>query len=254
MVIKDIKYSSSIMNGEIATFKLSLFDKFITSYKASNSLVLEATKAFDQFLSALDKFFDLYKELTEYNINNNNKIENLIEENKKWKTIKDIEDNITEIFIKNELKGNNNKLTLTMGLKDIFSVDPLKGVIHIIMQIPTFTNEEYEIQKKGKVNYSFRESKDNIKILISSKCTKNIHILLIDAYNPTLGIESIPVSFGDNNSLSLKDLLLIRNEFRTLVANYTQARGISGSPRFKIPTKIEEAILDLPTDILVCLE
>jgi len=56
------------MNSEIATFKLSSFDEFVTSYKSSNSLALEASEAFDQFIPALDKFFDLYEELTEHNI------------------------------------------------------------------------------------------------------------------------------------------------------------------------------------------
>jgi len=53
------------MNGEIATFKLSLFDEFVKFYKSGNDLALEALEAFNQFLPALDKFFDLYEELTE---------------------------------------------------------------------------------------------------------------------------------------------------------------------------------------------
>lgn len=69
MTVKNAKHSSSIMNGEIATFKLSLFNEFVTSYKTSNSLALEATEAFDQFIPSLDMFFDLYEELTEHNIN-----------------------------------------------------------------------------------------------------------------------------------------------------------------------------------------
>ena len=52
------------MNGEIAMFKLSLFNEFITSYKSANVLASEALEAFDQFLSTLDKLFDLYEELT----------------------------------------------------------------------------------------------------------------------------------------------------------------------------------------------
>lgn len=63
MTVKNAKHSSSIMNGEIATFKLSLFNEFVTSYKTSNSLALEATEAFDQFIPSLDTFFDLYEEL-----------------------------------------------------------------------------------------------------------------------------------------------------------------------------------------------
>ena len=58
------------MKGEIATFKLSLFDDFVTSYKATNSLALEAVEAFDHFLDALDKFFDIWEELIENKMNN----------------------------------------------------------------------------------------------------------------------------------------------------------------------------------------
>ena len=57
------------MHGEIATFELSSFDEFTTSYKAINSLAPEAVKAFDQFLTALDKFFNICQELTVYKIN-----------------------------------------------------------------------------------------------------------------------------------------------------------------------------------------
>ena len=44
------------MNGEIATFMLSSFDEFVTSYIASNHSLLasEAVEAFDHFLSTLD--------------------------------------------------------------------------------------------------------------------------------------------------------------------------------------------------------
>ena len=59
------------MNGEIAIFKLSLFDQFIKSYKSANNLAPEVLEAFEQFLSALDKFFDLYEELTENEISSN---------------------------------------------------------------------------------------------------------------------------------------------------------------------------------------
>jgi hypothetical protein len=58
------------MNGEIATFKLSLFDEFVKSYKSSNDLAFEALEAFDQFLPALDKFFDICEELTDDEIRN----------------------------------------------------------------------------------------------------------------------------------------------------------------------------------------
>jgi hypothetical protein len=58
------------MNGEIAMFKLSLFNEFITSYKSANDLASEALEAFDQFIPALDRFFDLYEELTEDKMSN----------------------------------------------------------------------------------------------------------------------------------------------------------------------------------------
>ena len=48
------------MNGEVATFMLSSFDEFVTSYKTNNNaLVSEAVEAFNHFLPTLDKFFDL---------------------------------------------------------------------------------------------------------------------------------------------------------------------------------------------------
>jgi len=74
MTVKDTKHSSSLMNSEIATFKLSSFDEFVTSHQADNSLASEAIMAFNQFLPALDKFFDLYKELTEHNVNSDDVI------------------------------------------------------------------------------------------------------------------------------------------------------------------------------------
>ena len=85
----------------------------------------------------------------------------------------------------------------------------------------------------------------SIKTMMSSECTKNIHILLIGTYDPTLEVESTPVKFGDSHSLSLKDLLLTRNELKILVINYSQTRIISGSPKFKIPEVIENAIFRL---------
>lgn len=52
------------MNGEIATFMLSSFDEFVTSYIASNHSLLasEVVEAFDHFLSTLDRFFDFLDE------------------------------------------------------------------------------------------------------------------------------------------------------------------------------------------------
>ena len=52
------------MNGEIATFKLSSFDEFIIIYKANNVLTPKALEAFNQFLTALSRFFNFLKEFT----------------------------------------------------------------------------------------------------------------------------------------------------------------------------------------------
>jgi hypothetical protein len=56
------------MIGEIATINLSLFDKFVSSYRVTTSLASEALEAFDQFLPALYRFFDIWKDM-ECNIN-----------------------------------------------------------------------------------------------------------------------------------------------------------------------------------------
>ena len=56
------------MSGEIATFELSSFDKFVSSYQNTTSLAPEALEAFNQFLPALDKFFDLIDSI-EFNTN-----------------------------------------------------------------------------------------------------------------------------------------------------------------------------------------
>jgi len=47
-----------------------LFDEFITSYKFTNSPASEVIEAFNQFLLALNKFFDIYEELTEDYLSN----------------------------------------------------------------------------------------------------------------------------------------------------------------------------------------
>lgn len=57
------------MNGEIATFKLSSFDEFITTYKANNILAPEALEAFNQFLIALNRFFNLLEEFANNDVN-----------------------------------------------------------------------------------------------------------------------------------------------------------------------------------------
>src|SRR5690349_7985303 len=57
------------MNGEIATFKLSSFDEFITIYKANKVLAPEALEAFNQFLTALSRFFNCLEEFTNNDMN-----------------------------------------------------------------------------------------------------------------------------------------------------------------------------------------
>src|ERR1051325_3586401 len=81
--------------------------------------------------------------------------------------------------------------------------------------------------------------------MMSSECIKDIHILLIGTYDPTLGIELTPMQFDDSHFLSLKDLLLIRNEPKNLVINYSQIRVISSNLKFKIPKEIEDVIFRL---------
>ncbi|CAB4383195.1 unnamed protein product [Rhizophagus irregularis] len=63
------QHSKSTMNGEIATFKLSLFDEFITIYKANNVLAPEALEAFNQFIIALNRFFSLLEEFANNDVN-----------------------------------------------------------------------------------------------------------------------------------------------------------------------------------------
>ena len=59
----------SNVRGEIATFELSSFDKFALSYQNTTSLAPEILEALDQFLPALDKFFDLMDSI-EFDISN----------------------------------------------------------------------------------------------------------------------------------------------------------------------------------------
>ena len=54
------------MNSLITTFLLNGFNQFTTLYKQTNNhLAPEALLAFEQFLPALNKFFDLFDDLTE---------------------------------------------------------------------------------------------------------------------------------------------------------------------------------------------
>ncbi|CAB4401527.1 unnamed protein product [Rhizophagus irregularis] len=47
------------MLSEIFTFELLSLDKFVSSYQNTTTLAPEALEVFDQFLTTLDKFFDL---------------------------------------------------------------------------------------------------------------------------------------------------------------------------------------------------
>ncbi|KAF0413854.1 crinkler family protein [Gigaspora margarita] len=84
-----------------------------------------------------------------------------------------------------------------------------------------------------------------LKALMSSECNKDIHILLLGMYDPTLANEAIPVKFNDNDTLSLKTLLLTKKEFKFLVENYVQIRVFGGSSMFNIPEAIADAIFCL---------
>ena len=54
------------MNSLITTFSLSGFNQFTSLYKQTNNhLAPEVLLAFEQFLPALNKFFDLFEDLTE---------------------------------------------------------------------------------------------------------------------------------------------------------------------------------------------
>ncbi|CAG8554230.1 3495_t:CDS:1 [Acaulospora colombiana] len=84
-----------------------------------------------------------------------------------------------------------------------------------------------------------------LKALMSSECYKDIHILLLGTYDPTLAYEATPLKFSDNDTLSLKILLLTRREFKSLVDKYVQIRVLRGSSMFNIPEAIEDAIFRL---------
>ncbi|RIA82176.1 hypothetical protein C1645_743972 [Glomus cerebriforme] len=108
------------------------------------------------------------------------KVEDFIEGGEKWKALEDIEDNNTEIFIKYELNGY--KLTSAMGLKDVFSVDPPKGVIHVLVQPPppatTVAPEPDEIfkdflkSKHGQFLDAYIKNNDPLPLYDSSRTLK----------------------------------------------------------------------------------
>ncbi|RIB30187.1 hypothetical protein C2G38_2136492 [Gigaspora rosea] len=84
-----------------------------------------------------------------------------------------------------------------------------------------------------------------LKALMSSECNKDIHILLLGTYDLTLVNDVTPVKFNDNDTLSLKALLLTKEEFKLLVENYVQIRILGGSLMFNIPEAIADAIFCL---------
>ena len=55
----------SKMNGLLGTFLLNDFDNFFNNYKLNNTLAQEALIALDNFLPALNDFFDLCEDLTD---------------------------------------------------------------------------------------------------------------------------------------------------------------------------------------------
>jgi hypothetical protein len=55
----------SRMNGMLGTFLLKDFDNFFNNYKLHNVLAQEALTALDNFLPALNEFFDLCEDLTD---------------------------------------------------------------------------------------------------------------------------------------------------------------------------------------------
>ena len=55
----------TLMNGLLGTFVLKEFDNFFNNYKLYNELAQEALIALEQFLPALNEFFDLCEDLTD---------------------------------------------------------------------------------------------------------------------------------------------------------------------------------------------
>lgn len=62
------------MNGLLAKFSLENINAFFDNYKLDNILAPEALMAMDQFLPALNEFFDLFDEITEEMVINNTEI------------------------------------------------------------------------------------------------------------------------------------------------------------------------------------
>ncbi|KAF0458252.1 zn-finger domain-containing protein [Gigaspora margarita] len=62
------------MNGLLGSFTLETADDFFASYKAKKGLAPEALLSFEHFFSSLNKFFDLFEDLTEDIVTGNTSI------------------------------------------------------------------------------------------------------------------------------------------------------------------------------------
>jgi hypothetical protein len=63
-----------LMSGLLGKFSLENVDEFFDGYKLNNALAQEALIAIDQFLPALNEFFDLFNNLTEEMVTQNTEI------------------------------------------------------------------------------------------------------------------------------------------------------------------------------------
>jgi hypothetical protein len=72
MIIK--RHKKIAINGLLETFLLETADDFFASYKAKKNLVPEALLFFEHFLSSLNKFFDLFEDLSEDIVKGNTSI------------------------------------------------------------------------------------------------------------------------------------------------------------------------------------
>jgi hypothetical protein len=63
-----------LMSGLLGKFSLENVDEFFDGYKLNNTLAQEALIAIDQFLPALNEFFDLFNNLTEEMVTQNTEI------------------------------------------------------------------------------------------------------------------------------------------------------------------------------------
>jgi hypothetical protein len=66
--------NKQLMSGLLGKFSLENVDEFFDGYKLNNTLAQEALTAIDQFLPALNEFFDLFDNLTEEMVTQNTKI------------------------------------------------------------------------------------------------------------------------------------------------------------------------------------